>query len=59
MNGSPLAKERRGFAKPRRVVHFAVTLEQFEALEDMALLKGMNVSEYIRHSLFERRGAEG
>ena len=52
MNGKPLAKEPRGSAKPRRVVHCAMTIEQFEKLEDMAMLKQMNVSEYIRHALF-------
>lgn len=52
MNGSPLDKEPRGSAKPRRVVHCALTIEQFEKLEDMAMLKDMNVSEYIRFALF-------
>ena len=54
MNGSPLDKEKRGYAKPRRVVHFAVTLSQFELLQDMAVYSNMNISEYIRHKLFNK-----
>ena len=56
MNGSPLEKEKRGFAKQRRVIHCAVTMSQFEALEDYAVSAGMNISEYIRHSLFGNSG---
>jgi hypothetical protein len=56
MNGSPLAGEKRGTAAPRRVIHCQVTESQFETLEDMAMMSGMKISEYIRHSLF---GAPG
>jgi len=48
MNGVSLANEKYGKATKRRVVHFAMTLEQFEKLEDLAMLAGMNVSEYCR-----------
>ena len=52
MNGKPLAGEKRGTAAKRRVVHCSVTQSQFEKLEDMAMMAGMNVSEYIRYALF-------
>lgn len=57
MNGSPLAGEKRGTAAQRRVVHCSVTQSQFEKLEDMALMAGMNVSEYIRYVLFGAAGS--
>lgn len=55
MNGSPLDKEKRGFAKPRRIVHCALTVSQFELLQDMALYNKMNISEYIRFKLFDKK----
>lgn len=55
MNGVALAKEKRGFAKPRRNVNVAMTLDQFARLEDAALLKNMNISEYVRYKLFSER----
>lgn len=51
MPNKPLAGEKYGCAKQRRVVHFAVTLEQYERIEDDAMMANMTVSEYIRFKL--------
>jgi len=51
MPNTPLAGEKYGCAKQRRVVHFAVTLEQYESIEDDAMMANMTVSEYIRFKL--------
>jgi hypothetical protein len=57
MNGISLDGEPRGSAKQRRIVNFAITIAQFQKLEDMAMMSNMNLSEYIRHALFGANGA--
>jgi hypothetical protein len=52
MNGKTLAGERRGQAAQRRNVNFALTLSQFEELQDMAMMADMQISEYIRYAIF-------
>jgi len=56
MPNIPLAGEKYGCAKQRRIVHFAVTLEQYEIIEDDAMLVNMTVSEYIRFKLGLTKG---
>ena len=52
MNGKTLAGEGRGQAAQRRNVNFALTLSQFEELQDMATMADMQISEYIRYAIF-------